>query len=1006
MIVHGTVQALRAVDEALLDGNAGAVWKAKVQLGGVLAVANADDLTALAGLNIGGIQAWWRGRLGWDVALREKVFSTSADAVSYDLKFNSDLAGGDSQVLAIASLVVLEALPEVIDILAARKGTDGLLRLEAELALALLELSSSPQHAGEFAKCRSALISHFYSSSVTHPQVRGATPRAPILEALVRNPNYLDLLRNFSTAEIRAATKTMTAFIESGGKDARLRGAVVAALLLFGPAFLERQQIDWMLKDPDWRAQLLGALGPQQKVYWNAQQAEIAESFATLLFEAVGDYQASSDLGEWIILAETVLKSVKVASLYGQPTNMKALQVARGKLVDAFVRETIKVPLLSSELKSRVAVILAHTDLSTETLTALSYIRAFKRPDLEVEIFVCPHSAGSYAPGSLQDELTALADRFEVLNEGVERAAIRILRRSPAVALFLNSVTWGISDYILLAASRVARIQATTYVSATTTGFPNMDVWISGKHSERSSRPSANYSEKLMLKPGSAVCFPANEIEIKDPECIVQVESKPAFISGANFYKLNRTILTTWMKLLALEPTAVLKLYPFNPNWDPLYPRVAFRQWLSEIAHEQGVDPARIELIGPWDTRSEMLAALPQARVYLDSFPHSGGLSTLDPLLMGLPVVTQRGSYQRSTQGADILDAMDRSNWVAQNEEAYIQIARRLLVGGDVLKADIDRLRGSPILNEDAFEAELGGVVEGLMELARAEPQLTLPSKKSGRSEVAIQSEEDSDYSFDGLWRFGTGFSFEEAPVPDIGITKPYRWTDGRSASITVSSSVIANRTVRLRLRTFVLGQSIGVTFNGELIGWSIPLVGDLSQVQSITFRGDFRYGQNLLELVPAETHLDSGGRSLAFILEGVRIDAADPGPSIDGYARWTVLSGFHDWENPPHDGWLAHPFRWTMPPESTFEVVNHVQDATRMTIVYRSAVPGQVLTALLEDVGSFDGVPHSGDLAQEGRLVIEHAFSAGRYVIQLKSSEYLSGDRPIGVMIERIVFE
>jgi GT2 family glycosyltransferase/glycosyltransferase involved in cell wall biosynthesis len=80
--------------------------------------------------------------------------------------------------------------------------------------------------------------------------------------------------------------------------------------------------------------------------------------------------------------------------------------------------------------------------------------------------------------------------------------------------------------------------------------------------------------------------------------------------------------------------------------------------------------------------------------VVLDSFPGNGGLSLLDPLWMGVPVVTLAGRWAGARQGASILTALDLPQWVAETEGDFCNTAVALASDSQTRLAHRNTLRG------------------------------------------------------------------------------------------------------------------------------------------------------------------------------------------------------------------------------------------------------------------------------------------------------------------------
>jgi predicted O-linked N-acetylglucosamine transferase (SPINDLY family) len=89
-----------------------------------------------------------------------------------------------------------------------------------------------------------------------------------------------------------------------------------------------------------------------------------------------------------------------------------------------------------------------------------------------------------------------------------------------------------------------------------------------------------------------------------------------------------------------------------------------------------GIPEDRLRCIGS-SPRPEHLALVSTIDIMLDPFPQNGGVSTWESLQLGVPVVTKLGNGHASRCGGAIVVAAGLSDWVAQDEAGYIEIARR-----------------------------------------------------------------------------------------------------------------------------------------------------------------------------------------------------------------------------------------------------------------------------------------------------------------------------------------
>jgi predicted O-linked N-acetylglucosamine transferase (SPINDLY family) len=88
-----------------------------------------------------------------------------------------------------------------------------------------------------------------------------------------------------------------------------------------------------------------------------------------------------------------------------------------------------------------------------------------------------------------------------------------------------------------------------------------------------------------------------------------------------------------------------------------------------------GVAPDRVRCLGP-TSRGEHLAEFANIDISLDTFPQNGGVSTWESLQMGVPVVAKLGASCASRIGGSIVSAIGLDDWVAEDDERYVAIAR------------------------------------------------------------------------------------------------------------------------------------------------------------------------------------------------------------------------------------------------------------------------------------------------------------------------------------------
>lgn len=114
-----------------------------------------------------------------------------------------------------------------------------------------------------------------------------------------------------------------------------------------------------------------------------------------------------------------------------------------------------------------------------------------------------------------------------------------------------------------------------------------------------------------------------------------------------------------------------------------------------ELANQfaaRGIDPSRLRFGGRTDWNGH-LRAYWNVDIALDTTPQGGGVTTLEALWMGVPVVSLLGRFPSSRIGASILAASGLNGWIARDAAAYRDIARDLAARVARIRQDRSALR-------------------------------------------------------------------------------------------------------------------------------------------------------------------------------------------------------------------------------------------------------------------------------------------------------------------------
>ena len=153
----------------------------------------------------------------------------------------------------------------------------------------------------------------------------------------------------------------------------------------------------------------------------------------------------------------------------------------------------------------------------------------------------------------------------------------------------------------------------------------------------------------------------------------------------ANFnahYKFRPETFDVWMRLLRDLAGSVLWLRDGLPGTVGN---------LRAEAEQRGVDPSRLVLAARVD-RTEHLVRHRLADLSLDTQHHTGGVTTLDSLWAGVPVISIAGAAHSERTGASLLHAIGLSDLLADGLDGYETLARDLARDPEALGALRERL--------------------------------------------------------------------------------------------------------------------------------------------------------------------------------------------------------------------------------------------------------------------------------------------------------------------------
>jgi len=250
-----------------------------------------------------------------------------------------------------------------------------------------------------------------------------------------------------------------------------------------------------------------------------------------------------------------------------------------------------------------------------------------------------------------------------------------------------------------------------------TTGLAEMDYLLGDRH-QLPEGCDAFYSEKIIRLPDSHHLFRAPDFSPPSTPLPALANGFVTFGSFNAVKKISPASVALWSRILQALPTALLLLK--TPALS--HPQAADR--LVQAFVGQGIARRRLRLMGA-STPARHMAAMGEADIALDSFPYSGGQTTLECLWMGLPVVTLPGETFASRHSLSALATLELMELVARDAEDYqaiaVHLAANLVQLASMRGGMRDRMLRSPLCDAKRFIDHLDKALTTVWQRHRAE---------------------------------------------------------------------------------------------------------------------------------------------------------------------------------------------------------------------------------------------------------------------------------------------
>ncbi|MGB6436395.1 MAG: tetratricopeptide repeat protein [Bradyrhizobium sp.] len=405
------------------------------------------------------------------------------------------------------------------------------------------------------------------------------------------------------------------------------------------------------------------------KVLESNPDSEVAIGFLGSCHAAQGDMATALQLFDRALVLrpdfdDVMLKKIFVMD-YLEDADFAAHQAVRREWWDRIGSKLPRRDLRPSGLdpEKRIVVGYVSSDFRAHS-AALAFIPILRHHDHQ-KFEIIAYSS-SHLRDSTTDQCQALVDVWvDASGLSDDELADRIQRDHVDVLVDLSGHSAG--NRLAVFARKPAPIQVSACGSVTGTGLPTMDYLLADP----------------VFVPETVRHLFAEQIH--DLPCAITIDAVPSvqptelpmlrngFVTFGIFNrteKISDGALSVWSTILQQIPHSRIVVKNGSLG-DSFLRNILLGRFVA-----YGIEAERVTCLGS-TPHAEHLAEFANIDISLDPFPQNGGVSTWESLQMGVPVVSQLGHSACSRAGGAIVKAVGLDDWVAEDDNGYIAIARK-----------------------------------------------------------------------------------------------------------------------------------------------------------------------------------------------------------------------------------------------------------------------------------------------------------------------------------------
>lgn len=237
-----------------------------------------------------------------------------------------------------------------------------------------------------------------------------------------------------------------------------------------------------------------------------------------------------------------------------------------------------------------------------------------------------------------------------------------------------------------------ARIQVSGLGSLCTSGVPAVDYYITDSCVDPPKETGTIFVEQPLYLPAQ-FAYAGREDLLASSGTPCKESGYVQFGVFQQYPKLNDEMLELWREILIRVPQSRLLVKSISFDSDSLL-LTAYQRF-----QKNGLPMERVSLESGDEHYMERML---DVDVMLDTYPYTGGRTTLDALYMGVPVVSRYGKRRNTRFGLSVLHSLGLDELAVSSAEEYVKLAVRLAKDKDLLDLLHKNLR-SMMQNSEAM---------------------------------------------------------------------------------------------------------------------------------------------------------------------------------------------------------------------------------------------------------------------------------------------------------------